>query len=528
MSDLGLGWMKMVNVSVLRGIDSTRLEEWYGKVMELDFSFHHREEVWWLLATTPSLVEIRNEDGELTGWKAGEISVLEEGVVGDRGWIYQYPVSTWKDWWNEMGGSAMRKSIHAQIVMFKAKCLTNRLVLKWDCSVVQAQLMEEQSWKVVFGDHCLNGHSYHSFQGVSVTCTNQISRTTKRWMEGGIAEVGQLVNLDMTSGASQGRKVKIGVCEEVTKVPCGMMSEELVMADVALFDGTLDPDVWFMVAKLVLKNHIMTRKELEAAYMGGKKFRKMGIRKQVEWKPEDLLNEDGTTNVKMSNELQHGNGLDMTVDGTHATTEVRKALGEHGYMGRLRSKQSKMRALSDGSLKGVRVNGMRTEQPKDYSTDGWFAMWVDGKRLDAALSTQDALRELMMVGEIPDWSDAAELAVECFSSEMEELFELTLDTRYCDTMEQMAANLPDSPKKVLLLFALCMALRNQCNQIKKAKGLPMKRAFRVDLTGNDRVEIRLWKKMKTEDLPVVKGKRPTGELGSKLWDALLAEVNKVA
>lgn len=503
--------MKIVNANVL-GSHMDKLEKWAEKISRLAFhELHSPDELFWLFITTPEPRKI--VDGVVI---LGEKSVWESGIETESGRQMFKMVSDGHSMMCALGGIWDGEKWHKELVGDKIKrlmgeCLKSRLEERWGCSYGEAVMREEAGRVGKMTYRCEKGHHFNRFGKISLTCCNKAIHEIDVWVEGAIG-VKQSGGGDMTGGGGLESKVKIGIGKHVSYPSCGKESEELVEINALYMEGLIPSPTYYELVRRSLNVLDATDKEIDKAFTGGK--RKMGVRREVEWKPEDLLDENGERNQKAVAELKIGAGK----HGENAG----KAIGAVGWQGRLRSKQSKMRASVDGKLKGVRVNGMRTEQPDDWSQDGWFQVLVDGKPLEKAQSIKDVIGVLVAEGEIPDWKNCGEEMITILLEEFGMLCQNRGANEYeINRLKALVMEPPRTPKQVLLTLALAMSIRKQTRTLLRGKGVKqLPKELRVDLVGgHGRVDLMLWKKTEFKD-----AEKPAGAMGEALWEAIVAQV----
>lgn len=503
--------MKMMNVKVLNG-DMAKLENWFEKISRFGFhEIHDADGLFWLFATTPEPRKVI--DGVVF---PGEKSVWESGYE-DEGGRHSFPmVENGHQMMVALGGIWDGSKWHRELVGDKikrlmAECLRSRLEERYGCSYGEALMREEASWKSHVKYGCDKGHHYARFGKISLTCCNMTTHTIPIWVEGSCG-VKRSSDGDMTGGGGLSGSIKIGIGMHVSYPPCGKESEELVQINALYMEGLMSSKNYYELVRRCLGVDA-TDKEIDLAFTGGK--RKMGIRRETEWKPEDLLGEDGERDAKRVGELKIGSGM-------HGP-DAGKKIGAVGYEGRLRSKQSKIRSNVDGKLKGIRVNGMRTGVADDWSADGWFQVWVDGNPLEKAQSVKDVIGVLVAEGEIPDWKSCGNDMVEMLLEEFGGLCQSRGANEYeINRLKALVMEPPTSPKTVLLTLALAMNVRNQSRSLLRKAGVKkLPKELRVDLVGgNGRVDIGLWKKTEFKE-----AKKPQTLMGEALWGAIVAQVN---
>jgi len=429
--------MNLINVNVLEiavNMHHEKVMKFLEKLESGRFQdIHDPDELFWLFHCTPS--------------SNPELSILEMGLDG-KGWT----AKSGHDMLIQLGGvwETRGKSGHKwnmtmvgdKIKRLKHEALKSILCAKWSgSSPYEAFMREENSWKTIIGRCCSKAHLYQRFGKISVTCCNSKRMTRSVWVEEsfGIKEVGG----DMT-GCSIQRSIKTGIAQQVTYSPCGHISEDLVE-----FNGLLGiGEMWYDGVRAILGVLDATDKEINAAFMGGN-FRKMGIRRIKEWKPEDLLGISGLRDEKLVKELKIGN------------EKLKKS-----YMGRLRSKQSKMRVMKEGSLKGIRLNGMRTELPVDYGQQCWFQAWVDHKKVLKALNAEEVISLLLEYGEIPQWKYCREDVEELLCEQVAQLLEL--NGKRSDSVVELVGRLMSEdmkPKQIILMLGLAMSVSKMVQKV---------------------------------------------------------------
>lgn len=383
--------------------------------------------------------------------------------------------------------------------------------------------LEERSWTWQVSRNCKT-HRYDGLHGISCECVNLVEMSSKKWV---MADVGTRRSQggDMAGGVTQRQLLCTGVADAVTYTKCGVEDPGFVIVNAACEAGIIDWNHWHSLLNLQVMESTkryanFTHREWVKAFTGGK--RKMGVRIQREWKPEDLLTENGSRDSRLVRELKLGKG-------THDESEkAKRAVGTYQSQGRLRSKSQKLRANVDGKLKGVRVNGSRTESPVDYSMEGWFEVEVNGVVKPEPHTIKDVLAELLSAGEIVAWKETGAEAIALLIEEYKALFTATGDIGLVQArlkeVERMIIRDVFTPKDVLLILALAMKAREVANRMLRERKVKAKtKPLRLDLMGGDgTVVIGLWKQREF--------KEPTdskGVLGDELWKKLCEEVERL-
>lgn len=502
--------MKMLNAKVLVGVESSVLENWAEKVARLGFhEIHDADGLFWLFATTPEPRSVR--DGKIRVGKKSVWNAHGYGKAKDGHGMMVRLGGMWdgKKWHRELIGDKITKLM--------GECLKSRLEERYQCSYGEALMREEKSWKSHVKYGCENGHNFSRFGKVSVTCTNMTTMVTPIWVEKGIGSGSH--GGDMAGGETIREVVKIGIGMHVSYPSCGKGSPGLIKLNTMAADGKVPKELYYDLVRRILGVEDATEKEINRAMMGSD--RRMGLRVVKEWKPEDLLDANGVKDANRVRELKIGGKSHEVEDDGTATRTAKGIVGTRQHQGRLRSKQSKARADVDGKLKGVRVNGMRTELPADWSQDAWFQVWVDGKPLVKAQSCKDVIGVLLAEGEIPDWAECGMDMLELLLEEFRELSRARKATEYeVSRLKALIMEPPSKPVEVLLMLGLAMDVRQQTRVALRKSGVKkLPKELKVDLVGGEgRVDIGLWKKMEFAEV------KPEPMLGEALWKAIVAQV----
>lgn len=423
-----------------------------------------------------------------------------------------------KHGWEEVISCEKVVSRNGSLLGDQRKMLCGTALKVW-CGGLHGMEELEKSWVTEVGESCSKGHSHVLFGKFSLTCTNAKKVVVKKWVEEPIGI--RRSDGDMTGGAGAVTVVRTGVYEEVGSSPCGEVPYGIVELNSLYELGLLELGDWYNGIRLITGEVTATEKEINLGFTGGK--RKYGLKK---------VNSGLEMCKELEAEFLRNHLSHVTEDGTHASKTAMEVAGTRNHEGRLKGKSGKIRSGVDGKLKGCRVNGSRTELPKDFGCDGWFEVFLDGVREDRAYSATEVLERLLEVNEVPNWKELEAEVKELVVEELENLAEA--QGRIGDRLASGLIRAVDEsecrkPKELLLLLGVGMSMRDAGNAawMKREKRRAQGR-LRVDFAGGEgRMEVGLWRKMKFEGDERGEVVKTRSAVGDALWAAMQDAVAKL-